>query len=682
MNDNHKRHLISVFGHIDDLLDEAEHILTTADSDTPFAKYTQDASPVQRKVIGDYIQHVREAIGRAMKDLNLSWPAPISGSLWAAQTNVTFAHISVVKIEPKHMIGYGALSDKDIKLIGDIVAELNAALERLMSYLRQGSDTDFLSRLQKLEQTRDEVPLLRELERIITTHGLVALRGTLAMLLDRMENDSFEIGVFGHTSSGKSSLLNHLLGMEVLPVGVTPVTAVLTRIKFGQVSHATIEFVESPSVVVELARLPEFSTEQKNPANTKHVTSIVVEVPAARLQEGITWVDTPGLGSLATSGAAETMAYLPRCDLGLVLIDAGITLTQEDLVLMQMLLRSGSQVMVLVSKTDLLRPEERQQFVEYVQHQFSAQLGVAPPLYPVSVVGADSSLSDAWFEQALQPLLVRHREQVAASLKRKISLLKEAIVNTLDAHLNVQSTASASLSDTTIETVITALHKSDGLCASAGRAVDDLVAEMPHLTETMIEAVVPQVIALWKEKQKLTKTVPDSVAEICSTVLQQMISTHTAKVQHVLELLHQQLEAVLQQGRRALTALDSDEASLPNSSSWPLFDIAVVIRNSDFKRPALLRILPEPLLFHFTQIWLKAQLSDSLQDFLEDYSFRLRSWLQQALSELHASFSAQAAPIITQLETRIRVATNYGTVEVEADLCRLREFDLAVHPPQ
>lgn len=37
---------------------------------------------------------------------------------------------------------------------------------------------------------------------------------------------------------------------------------------------------------------------------------IGVEMPAARLREGVAWVDTPGLGSLVTSGAAETAAYL------------------------------------------------------------------------------------------------------------------------------------------------------------------------------------------------------------------------------------------------------------------------------------------------------------------------------------------------------------------------------------
>ena len=79
-----------------------------------------------------------------------------------------------------------------------------------------------------------------------------------------------------------------------------------------------------------------------------------VQVPARRLREGVTFVDTPGLGSLATAGAEETVAYLPRCDLGIVLVDAASTLTHEDLAIVQALYQSGAQAMVLVSKADLL----------------------------------------------------------------------------------------------------------------------------------------------------------------------------------------------------------------------------------------------------------------------------------------------------------------------------------------
>ena len=56
----------------------------------------------------------------------------------------------------------------------------------------------------------------------------------------------------------------------------------------------------------------------------------MVQVPSLRLKQGIVLVDTPGLGSLARRGGAETLAYLPSCDLALLLIDAGTTLNEED----------------------------------------------------------------------------------------------------------------------------------------------------------------------------------------------------------------------------------------------------------------------------------------------------------------------------------------------------------------
>jgi hypothetical protein len=65
------------------------------------------------------------------------------------------------------------------------------------------------------------------------------------MLLDRMESAAFEVGVFGRVSSGKSSLLNYILQTDVLPIGVTPVTAIPTRISHGPVAEAGIEFAEA-----------------------------------------------------------------------------------------------------------------------------------------------------------------------------------------------------------------------------------------------------------------------------------------------------------------------------------------------------------------------------------------------------------------------------------------------------
>ena len=670
MNDNHQRHLLATFRRIDDLLDKSGHILDAADSASLFSEYRQDASPLQRKVIADLIRHVRETMNRIMTELNLSRPMASTGSLWAVQTHVMFAEIAINEMEAKRMLSYGPLPDADTRLIDGIVAELYAALERLMSYLRQGSDADLPARLHRLEQTRDEVPLLRELERVITAHGMVALRGTLSMLLDRMENGRFEIGVFGRVSSGKSSLLNRLLDTAVLPVGVTPVTAVPTRIHFGDMPRATVEFAQEQPVVVELARLAEFSTEQQNPSNHKHVTRIVVEVPAARLREGITWVDTPGLGSLASSGAAETSAYLPRCDLGLVLLDAASAPTHEDLMLVQTLLRSGAQAMVLVSKADLLQPEERKRFLEYVQQQFAAQLGMTMPLHMVSVVGADANLCDTWFEQSLQPLLESHRAQAAVALKRKIGLLREAVIQSLEARLKGTTLQLDTPSNQPIESAITALRGADGLCMAAERAAAGLADELPHLADAMIQAAATAIAGSWQQ----SNTMPDVAAEACATAIHKMIADHSGKVLHLMEELRLQLEDVLRQGRQGLIAADLGDESLPQPSGAPLFDAAATIRPVNLQTPALLPILPSFLLFQLARSRLQSQWRAPLENFLDDYSRRLHAWQRLAVDELRSSFHAQAALLAMQLEARTTAAEYDDIPGIESDLARLREF--------
>jgi hypothetical protein len=63
----------------------------------------------------------------------------------------------------------------------------------------------------------------------------------------------------------------------------------------------------------EMGRLLDFLTEAQNPRNFQRVIRLIAEMPLAILPEEVVLVDTPGLGSLALEGAAETLAYLPHC---------------------------------------------------------------------------------------------------------------------------------------------------------------------------------------------------------------------------------------------------------------------------------------------------------------------------------------------------------------------------------
>ncbi len=87
--------------------------------------------------------------------------------------------------------------------------------------------------------------------------------------------------MFGRVSSGKSSLLNAILDTEVLPVGVTPVTSVPTRITHGEQPSLTVSFADAPVKSFEIALLGEFATEQQNPGNVK-LARITVTLPISR----------------------------------------------------------------------------------------------------------------------------------------------------------------------------------------------------------------------------------------------------------------------------------------------------------------------------------------------------------------------------------------------------------------
>ena len=95
----------------------------------------------------------------------------------------------------------------------------------------------------------------------------------------------FEVAVFGRVSSGKSSLLNHIAGLDVLPVGVTPVTAVPTRLEGGKSRRPGL-VSESRPRQIEISQPWEYASEEGNRGNGKHVTAIAVRVPSSRLGPG------------------------------------------------------------------------------------------------------------------------------------------------------------------------------------------------------------------------------------------------------------------------------------------------------------------------------------------------------------------------------------------------------------
>ncbi len=308
LNEPQQRRLLSSARYADKLLSDIEAILTASESKTTFPKFRPDVSPSQVKLIRHSIARFRDQLARAMEGLGIVHEGPSFGSLHSIRVTLGFIQVAVQEMAPHYLRGYGTLREGAEPQLRGVCAELEGLMERLDASLAQGPSADLQARLQRLQKTGGGVELLRLLDRVISERGLVELRPRSATIVERLESSRFEIAVFGRVSSGKSSLLNHILKTAVLPVGVNPITAVPTRLCHGSEALLTVSFADRRMERLPIEHLPEFVSEVHNPANTKGVVRLVVELPSERLSNGLGFVDTPGLGSLATAGAAETLA--------------------------------------------------------------------------------------------------------------------------------------------------------------------------------------------------------------------------------------------------------------------------------------------------------------------------------------------------------------------------------------
>ena len=431
LNENQQRRLRITCKHIDELLSEIEHILHSSRSESPFPAYIQDISLGQSQFIQESIRQFRAQLLRTLAWQSLNPSRPNIPASRAVLSYLTFVDIDAEELKPKYMAGYGKVPDKAINELNGVSESLHGLTQRLALYLRQEKACGLNERLQYLEIQGQNTHILQTLQKTMDDLGLVEFRPRLDMLTQALENCTFEIAVFGKVSTGKSSLLNAMLLLDILPVGINPITAVPTMLRYGTESMVEITYASGLQEQLPITVLADMVTEQNNPGNQRRIARVLVDVPSPRLREGVIFVDTPGLGSLARTGARETLAYLPNCDLALMLISAGSTLDAEDIGTIHLLSGAGIPIILLLSKADLLNPSERKQARLYIAEQLQQQLGFNIRIHEVSTLPDWQPEIEALIQGELTPRMENAKEEKKSSTNRKIGLLRESMAATI-----------------------------------------------------------------------------------------------------------------------------------------------------------------------------------------------------------------------------------------------------------
>ncbi|HEY4838296.1 MAG TPA: dynamin family protein [Candidatus Acidoferrales bacterium] len=637
LNESQKRRLRVTCRHIDKQLMDVEAVLHQSASKAAFPKYAAEIPLAQRSTIEGYIARIRAQLLRILDGQNIEKPAPNISPIHSINVSLTFAEIAAEELYPKYMRGYGDVPEPVATELNGIVGELLGLVSKLSRYVGEGIGADLKERLEHLDRTSDVFDLLREVERVVAQRGMVEYRQAIANILDRAEDKSFEIAVFGRVSSGKSSLLNAILGAPILPVGVTPITAVPTRIVHGQRMSLTVAFADRPSQTLQIALLPDFVTEQRNPGNQKHVSRIVVELPAARLQNGVSFVDTPGLGSLATSGAAETLAYLPKCDLGVVLIDAGSTLTPDDIQTIQSLHEATVPAAVLLSKADLLSDQDRVRILSYVKEQVFKQCNMDLAVHAVSAIPSHHNLLDEWFQAEILPLYERCQELRTASVKRKVGSLRDSVVASLQARIRVGA-GSLNISVEKTREAETRLRVAHGNIEATAFRVEEETESMASRLQAPIESSAAALVEFWRGKN-----ISDVSAEVCAhAAFIRAVQSRVREMREEIESLAESLAEDLEVSAQALGISDKPnrEEFMSIVRELPVFDPPLV--KLELHKPASLAFLGKRLAHGMVRRSVERDLGPQLSAVLQTYSGLLRRWALDVLRELRAHFESYA----------------------------------------
>ena len=226
----------------------------------------------------------------------------------------------------------------------------------------------------------------------------------LEALAERLAASRLQVAVLGQFKRGKSSLLNALLGVPVLPIGVLPLTALPTFLSHAASPRLHLEFLDgtveerAPTDVGELQRqLALLVTEQGNPTNCLGVARVEAGLPSALLKQGVVLLDTPGVGSTLHHNTRAARAALPECDVALFVVSPDPPITEAELAYLAEVRPAVTRLVVVFNKSDTVNETDRDNSVRFLRKVLTEQAGldVRDAIFPVSArAGLQAKLAD------------------------------------------------------------------------------------------------------------------------------------------------------------------------------------------------------------------------------------------------------------------------------------------------
>jgi GTP-binding protein EngB required for normal cell division len=500
-------------------------------------------------------------------------------------------------------------------------------------------------------------------------------------LRDRLAAGQLHLAVLGQFKRGKSTLINALLGQEVLPQGVLPVTAVPVMLRYAAQPDMVVHRNGSGAEHRPLAEIKDFVTEADNAENFRKVSEVDLYYPSPLLAENIVLIDTPGVGSTHQHNTDMTLSLLSRCDAAIVVLSADPPITAAEVEFLRALEPHITRWLFVLNKIDYLDAGGAAEAECFLKDTLRSKLGIDNP--QVFTLSARQGLEarcrgdeDAWqqcgmaeLEQALLDLAATAKQNilVQAVQHKTLNLIAEAD------HLLALQEQALKLPLDELEQKIDAFAGYTGTARQRRQEIGDwLVGDEKRLRDNLEAAVeisrgkaqaelLTQAQAIGTPLQRdgrmsqfrdgavqLFEREREAIQRVTRVELEDILKERTAYAQEIQEQLRQDAAGLLKVPR--FPALAEEAIVELREPAWTVERLS-----ADLSSPLFEELLPRSIREQRETQRLQAFIKEMVVRNLE----KMRWWLLRMIQESFSLFSVQVDEqlegTIDQLDRAMRV---------------------------
>lgn len=274
----------------------------------------------------------------------------------------------------------------------------------------QKIDNEHKSSFKDLKHNLENI--INELKTDLTNKEIL---GELENTHNYLNNQKFSIGITGVMNAGKSTMLNALMGREILGSAVVPETANLTIVKHNPTDNAKVyywneqewdrikksasqlesmkDFVEETNRIfgdnlknyirpvsrfdeIDIKDLSSYTSAEASGKKCNLVKYVELGSKLDFLSDGIEIVDTPGLDDPVIQREEITKEYISQCDMMIHLMNVSQSATLKDVefIIDALLYQNISKLLVIITRADTVSKEQLEEVIKYTKTSIEKQL--------------------------------------------------------------------------------------------------------------------------------------------------------------------------------------------------------------------------------------------------------------------------------------------------------------------